>query len=1052
MKYNDFLRNLSSERRPDADVFKKPQYAGIMNIVTELYPDNAHFIYELLQNAEDAQATEITFRLELRTLVVEHNGTRLFSEKDVESITSIGNTTKRDDITQIGKFGVGFKAVFSYTNTPKVHSGGFSFEIQDLIVPEPITPINKQTNTTIFEFPFNNPKKLAQLAEQEIEKGLCALGDNTLLFLSHIRKINYTLPDGSNGSLQRINHENGRIEIRSQHPHGEASCSHWLHFQKDEQVEDDKGNPKTCRVAIAYQLEQETSKNKDPSTWKVVAVQGGGQVSIYFPAEKETSKLRFHLHAPFASTVARDSVRDCPANILLRDHLAELIVDSFTAIRDQDMLSMSFLAVLPNPKDNLSEFYEPIREVIVDAFTNQPLTPTKSGSYVASGKLYRGSSKISDVIGDEDLLILTGYEIPLWAANAPQRNQREDNFLDSLEIDKWDFEELSDIFKPARKEKTESWLATKDDKWMVRFYTLLNDDNNTYYRASAERFPLVRVDSEGSVKHVTGNQAHFAPLHGNVSTQGVSIVKRSVYTKNNTKHDIDENVEKFLQSIGVKPFDTKAVIKLRLKLYQSSPPKQITNQYYEDIKQFISYWKENAKEGSWLRRETDDLFKPVDFLLDANLYWRKIIDICLDSPVTETETGLAELAEIHGKNPIWSEYSKKLNEDERRDFVEFLKALGAMFKLEVVELERHDATDNPNNPYNNNPKWGRASYALDYSIPDLGKYLIAKKVTASLIIWNTIINTHKDHAYAKFALTFKNGQPIKLVDSRLVYLLKKYAWIPNKSGEFLTPQAITRETLHPDFPFNDSNKLLTAIEFGKEEKDQAETLRRQTEQASSVYQTKANIAKNSGFDSPEEMDESAKLAKLAKEKGKSFDDIRLFLSPQNSPDFSDDTSINPNRRGEKIKEAANDDPERRTEIRERSVAVDTSEIKIAAKEYLKDRYIKDNVLYCQICKQPMPFKLTDGSYYFEAVELLKNGHKRHKQNFIALCPTDAAKFLYANESKETINESINALTARTQEEINNSQDEGNICLVNLAGNPETLTFSPIHLLDLKVIG
>ena len=48
----------------------------------------------------------------------------------------------------------------------------------------------------------------------EIETGLSNLGDNTLLFLSHIRKIEYTLPNGEVGSLQRINHNNGRIEIR----------------------------------------------------------------------------------------------------------------------------------------------------------------------------------------------------------------------------------------------------------------------------------------------------------------------------------------------------------------------------------------------------------------------------------------------------------------------------------------------------------------------------------------------------------------------------------------------------------------------------------------------------------------------------------------------------------------------------------------------------------------------------------------------------------------------------------------------------------------------
>ncbi len=56
--------------------------------------------------------------------------------------------------------------------------------------------------------------------------------------------------------------------------------------------------------------------------------------------------------------------------------------------------------------------------------------------------------------------------------------------------------------------------------------------------------------------------------------------------------------------------------------------------------------------------------------------------------------------------------------------------------------------------------------------------------------------------------------------------------------------------------------------------------------------------------------------------------------------------------------------ERRTEIGELSVPVDNAEIKPAAKAYLRDRYTKDDKqLYCQICKQAMPFKITDGSSF-----------------------------------------------------------------------------------------
>jgi hypothetical protein len=110
--------------------------AGILRLLTQLYPDNAHFIYELLQNAEDAKATHVRFRLTKESLTFEHDGARLFSARDLESITSIGDSTKADSLTEIGKFGVGFKAVFAYTQTPEIHSGEYHFRISDLVVPE----------------------------------------------------------------------------------------------------------------------------------------------------------------------------------------------------------------------------------------------------------------------------------------------------------------------------------------------------------------------------------------------------------------------------------------------------------------------------------------------------------------------------------------------------------------------------------------------------------------------------------------------------------------------------------------------------------------------------------------------------------------------------------------------------------------------------------------------------------------------------------------------------------------------------------------------------
>ena len=68
----NFLDEVRKDREPLAGVLKK--HAGIRRTVEELYPDNAHFIYELLQNAEDTRATHAQFTLTDDALVFEHNG------------------------------------------------------------------------------------------------------------------------------------------------------------------------------------------------------------------------------------------------------------------------------------------------------------------------------------------------------------------------------------------------------------------------------------------------------------------------------------------------------------------------------------------------------------------------------------------------------------------------------------------------------------------------------------------------------------------------------------------------------------------------------------------------------------------------------------------------------------------------------------------------------------------------------------------------------------------------------------------------------------------
>ena len=492
-KTND-LHELREKRKKWVEANRENGFEeGIRHLLTNLYPDNAHFIYELLQNAEDAVASEVRFVLTNQQIEFEHNGNRLFSAKDVDAITSIGFSTKGDASTNIGKFGIGFKAVFAYTTTPEIESGGYHFRIRDMVVTdtEGLAPGALGERKTRFIFPFNNPEKLPDQARTEIEENLQQLNENTLLFLSNIRKIEYHLPDNlGSGYLEkreRIQDRN-RIEISVKHPaNSTPNSTHYLRFEKIVSIRDEEdGKLKDCRIAVAFGMEQ-----LDGRSWKITPL-NPGQVCIYFPAIKETSKLQFHLHAPFASTVARDSVRECPANTQLLNHLADLIAESMSAIRNQGLLNIEFLAVLPNDMDNLSIDYLPIQEQLIKAFNNQKLTPMKEGGHAAASGIYRGESQLSSLIQDEDLARLIGKSksSPLWVAepqvsrkrnergqfipdiNAQRQNERISNFLTMLNISEWETENLVMVLD-TQSDMIIDWLWEKSDEWHQRLYVLL---------------------------------------------------------------------------------------------------------------------------------------------------------------------------------------------------------------------------------------------------------------------------------------------------------------------------------------------------------------------------------------------------------------------------------------------------------------------------------------------------------------------------------------------------------------------------------------------------
>jgi hypothetical protein len=87
-----YFEALTADRAKAAESLESFALSGVKSSVVEKYSDQAHFIYELLQNADDAKATSARFELYKDRLVFAHNGVRRFAvsnpateDQDLES-------------------------------------------------------------------------------------------------------------------------------------------------------------------------------------------------------------------------------------------------------------------------------------------------------------------------------------------------------------------------------------------------------------------------------------------------------------------------------------------------------------------------------------------------------------------------------------------------------------------------------------------------------------------------------------------------------------------------------------------------------------------------------------------------------------------------------------------------------------------------------------------------------------------------------------------------------------------------------------------------------
>lgn len=489
-----------------------------------LYGDRTHFIFELLQNAEDALGRrvawrgprKVSFSLDSSRLTLSHFG-KPFDEADVRSVCDIAESTKKE--ASIGRFGLGFKSVYTITDDPEIHSGDEDFAIEDYVFPKQADPTSREGEETQIILPLQLGDTTAT---QEITSGFQRLGPGALLFLRHIEEISWSVAGGASGFYLRNSPETlgpnvQRVTLIGQESGKAEVDQNWLLFHRDVFSAEQE---QVGRVEIAFAL---VAVKEGPGSWAVHPLASSPLV-VFFPTVVETH-LGFLVQGPYRTTPGRDNI---PSTELWNQHLvketASLLTESMRWMRDKKRLDVSVLRCLPLDRDKFptGSRFAPIFDSVRQAFREERLLPTFDGNYATAqeAKLAR-VQELRELFIPKQVATLFDLEVATWLSGSITQDKEP-------EILKYLTQELGiDLITPTKlvSSLSKPFLEAQPDEWVLRLYEFLSSQG-AVLRRHLDTIPLVRLENGAHVVAYENGEAK-AFLPSNIAS-GFPTVRRTV--------------------------------------------------------------------------------------------------------------------------------------------------------------------------------------------------------------------------------------------------------------------------------------------------------------------------------------------------------------------------------------------------------------------------------------------------------------------------------------------------------------------------------------------
>ena len=815
----NYFNRLTERRESIADALDDPALGGIKRILVEKYTDQAHFVYELLQNADDVGATQTRFFLEQDRLVFVHNGTKHFSisdpdaEKDdgsagtlgdVNSITSVGQSNKTE--AQIGKFGIGFKAVFQYTDSPRIYDPEYGFKIERLLVPYLVDDDCefRKPDETAFVFPFNKSDQPAEKAYKEIKEKLSHLTYPNL-FLTNLQEVRYKCGDKEGFYAKKLERslKVGDVEVEKilvSHNWGSQIIEQdlWLFSRRTDQ---------NLRYSVGF-----------------FAKNGGGLRATSLNAfcffeTREITGLNFIIHAPFLLTDSREGVRvGVEHNVNLVDKLSMLAAQALVILRDigerenVQYIDDSLVDVIPYDREkfanvnnpNKISFY-PFYRTIRTKLEKERLIPSTDGCIFADRAIWATSKGLGKIFSNKQLQCIlcntkVGWGFPGISRDSTSRaNKPLYEYLKTLV--KATCSDLTLLSSNVKSGLSEDFIESQPIEWLHRFYKWLSEETKRTEIARTRPFFLKQHKRAVSPMDYSGRQTLFLPTEESAKEDFLFVHPDLLANKDTCKF--------LTEKLGVQPPALIDRIYKRLVRYEGK-----VGGYFDtsdDFRLIFEYYLRHSKtQSEELINKLKTLPVVVAASIDKNI-GRRLHIPC--STIFPSESALKILKGISDIVTVDLDWYKRLvatqNQKEtlerQRKLPLFFSEIGVKRVLDIETVKVSEYSDGHHyrpHPYRaENPDWPSYCYYMEKQLSyceAIVKHIVSKNdEERSILLWNELLLKIKQYGSLEWALKsrceyFYYTDKIESYDSYHVHLLRNEKWLMDNECNFVSANELVQ--------------------------------------------------------------------------------------------------------------------------------------------------------------------------------------------------------------------------------------------------------------------